>query len=258
LNNALTIKTVAVNHSPAPPPATETTSKIEFRGKPSVSIVIPVLNEGDRVSESITKAWQAGADDVIVVDGGSTDQTIALAESSNCRIVKATAGRGQQLNAGAASATGDILLFLHVDNWMDVSAADQIRDAMNDAECVGGGFKQRIDSKKFAFRILEFGNYIRATGQRLVYGDQGLFVRRSVFESLGGFPEIPLMEDFEFSQTLFQGRRKPVMLPGPLHVDPRRWEKTGVIRQTMRNWRIATAYRCGASPESLYQRYYQD
>jgi len=247
-----------VNHSPAPPPATETTSKIEFRGKPSVSIVIPVLNEGDRVSESITKAWQAGADDVIVVDGGSTDQTIALAESSNCRIVKATAGRGQQLNAGAASATGDILLFLHVDNWMDVSAADQIRDAMNDAECVGGGFKQRIDSKKFKFRMIEFGNYIRAKGQRLVYGDQGLFVRRSVFESLGGFPDFPLMEDFVFSQTLFQRQRRPVILPGPLHVDPRRWEKTGVIRQTLRNWRIATAYRFGASPESLYQRYYQD
>jgi rSAM/selenodomain-associated transferase 2 len=247
-----------VNRKPTSPSTTPSNPSAESPQTITVSIIIPTLNEGDLIAEAIEKAWQTTADEVILSDGGSTDQTIAVAQGLNCKIVKTSPGRGQQLNAGAAVATGDILLFLHVDNWLDTSAADQIRAALHDNVCVGGGFKQRIDSEKFAFRMVEFGNYVRAKKQRLVYGDQALFVRRSVFQSLGGFPEIPLMEDFVFSQTLFQGQRRPVMLPGPLHVNPRRWEKTGVLRQTFRNWRTAAAFRLGASPESLYQRYYQD
>ena len=223
-----------------------------------VSIIIPVLNEAELIVTAIEKAWNCGADEVIVADGGSADGTIGLAEEANCQFTQSLPGRGQQLNAGAKVSTGDVLLFLHVDNWADKNAAQQIRDAMADQDCIGGGFKQRIDSRRLIFRLIEIGNHLRATQQGLVYGDQGMFVRRDVFESQGGFPEIPLMEDFKFSETLFQAKRKPTMLAGPLHVSARRWEKMGVLKQTLRNWRIAAAYRKGASPESLYQRYYQD
>ena len=247
-----------MNRHPTLPPAAASDLLTESVQRIGISIIIPVLNEAGRIEDAIAKAWQASADEVIVSDGGSTDQTVAVAEKSNCTVVKTIPGRGQQLNAGAAQASGDILLFLHADNWLNAGAAEQIREAMQDSECLGGGFKQRINSNTFAFRLVEHGNYFRAKRQRLVYGDQGLFIRRTVFESLGGFPDTPLMEDFVFSQKLFQGNRKPVMLPGPLHVDPRRWKKSGVLRQTIKNWKTAIAFRLGASPESLYQRYYQD
>ena len=223
-----------------------------------VSIIIPVLNEEELIVTAIDNAWNCGADEVIVADGGSVDDTIRLIEKANCQFIQSLPGRGQQLNAGARVASGDVLLFLHVDNWAVENAMQQIRDAMSDQECIGGGFKQRIDSHRPIFRLIEIGNQLRATYQRLVYGDQGMFVRRKVFQSLGGFPEIPLMEDFKFSETLFKGKQKPTMLAGPLHVSARRWEKMGVLKQTLRNWQIAAAYRRGATPESLYQRYYHD
>lgn len=203
-------------------------------------------------------AGRSGTDEVIVVDGGSTDQTVANAQHKDCVLVHSPPGRGQQLNAGAERCTGDVLLFLHVDNWVQPGAADQIRHAMRQPSCVGGGFRQKIENSKPVFRLIEWGNFARAKFQRLVYGDQGLFVRRSEFESLGGFSDIPLMEDFLFSQTLFHQHRKPTILAGPIHVSSRRWEKNGVVKQTISNWRIAYAFRRGVPPEELYRRYYHD
>ena len=248
------MRSAPLNSKPTSSPELNNGSSESFR----VSIIIPVLNEAELIATAVDKAWQCGADEVIVADGGSADDTSERAETANCQFIQSSPGRGQQLNAGANLATGDALLFLHVDNWAEEGAVQQIRDAMSNVHCVGGGFKQRINSKRLIFRFIEIGNLLRASQQRLVYGDQGIFVRRNIFESLGGFPEIPLMEDFKFSQTLFRGQHKPMMLAGPLHVSARRWEKMGVLKQTVRNWRIAAAYRRGASPESLYERYYRD
>jgi len=207
------------------------------------------------MKRAISRAWAAGAFEVIVVDGGSNDDTAEFVLQANAQLVTGIAGRGQQMNLGAAQASGEILLFLHADNWLAADAIDQINSAMSQSEHVGGGFRQKLGSSRWVYRLIEGGNAFRARYQRLVYGDQGMFVRRSVFEQLGGFAEIPLMEDFEFSQRCFRDSA-PLLLKGPIHVDVRRWEHQGVVRTTIKNWQIAKAWRKGVDVEELYKRYY--
>lgn len=219
-----------------------------------ISVVIPVLNEQAVVAAALQRAWTAGAYEVILADGGSKDGTIEAAEAANCRIISAEPGRASQMNAGASIATGDVLLFMHADNWLIESGCNQIREALEQSDVCWGGFRQQIEDPSVLFRLIERGNSIRCQWQSLVYGDQGLFVKRSLFESLGGFPTLPLMEDFEFSRRLAkQGR--PALLPGPIHVSARRWKAKGLARQTLRNWAISGAYRLGVSPNRLARWY---
>lgn len=207
------------------------------------------------MKKAISMAWAAGAFEVIVVDGGSDDNTAKFVLQSNAQLVSGVSGRGQQMNLGAAQASGEILLFLHADTWLAENAIEQINSAMAQSDSVGGGFRQVLQSGRWVYRLIEAGNAFRARYQRLVYGDQGIFVRRSVFEQLGGFAEIPLMEDFEFSQRCF-GDSTPLLLEGPIHVDVRRWQRQGVVRTTINNWKIAAAWRQGVKAEELYKRYY--
>jgi rSAM/selenodomain-associated transferase 2 len=204
---------------------------------------------------AISRAWAAGAFEVIVVDGGSDDNTARIAQQTNAQLVTCVSGRGQQINLGAAHASGEILLFQHADNWLPDNALQQINAAMSQGDLHGGGFRQRLQSSRWIYRLIEFGNAFRARNLRLVYGDQGMFVRRSVFEQLGGFAEIPLMEDYEFSQRCFRDSA-PLLLDGPIHVDVRRWERDGVVRTTINNWRIARAWRQGVDVNQLYELYY--
>jgi len=207
------------------------------------------------MKKAIARAWAAGAFEVIVVDGGSDDNTAKFAQQSNAQLVTGASGRGQQMNLGAARANGEVLLFLHADNWLADGAIDQISSAMSQSDHVGGGFRQKLESSRWVYRLIESGNAYRARYQRLVYGDQGMFFRRSVFEELGGFADIPLMEDYEFSQRCFRDS-VPLLLNGPVHVNVRRWERHGVIRTTIKNWQIARAWRQGVDAEELYKRYY--
>ena len=207
------------------------------------------------MKKAVERAWAAGAFEVIVVDGGSDDNTAKFALQSNAQLVTGASGRGQQMNLGAAKASGEILLFLHADTWLADDAISQINSAMSQSDHVGGGFRQKLGSSRWVYRLIEAGNAFRARYQRLVYGDQGIFVRRSVFEQLGGFAEIPLMEDFEFSQRCFRDSA-PLLLTGPIHVDVRRWERQGVTHTTIKNWQIARAWRQGVDVEELYKRYY--
>jgi rSAM/selenodomain-associated transferase 2 len=222
-----------------------------------VSIVIPVINEAPRVEIAIERAWQAGADEVLVVDGGSHDETAAIASGSRCDLLRSDPGRSIQQNTGAEAATGDVLTFLHADNWLEPGAIDQIRQAVLDPKVCCGAFHQVIEADGLLYRLLEQGNALRAKRRGLPYGDQGIFVRRQTFEQLGGFPNQPLMEDLIFMRRARRMTR-PILLPGPLHVDARRWQRHGVIRQTLRNWCLIAAYHLGASPARLahfYQRH---
>ncbi len=220
-----------------------------------VSVVIPALNEQAGIAAAIASAWRAGADEVIVADGGSQDQTCAVAAPRVTRLIQGPPGRGLQLNAGAAAATGDCLLFLHADNRLARGTCQQIRDVLaDDAPCQWGAFHQRIEASGRVFRWLERGNAYRVARWGWAYGDQAIFVRRAFFAEQGGFPAVPLMEDLIFSRAASRVVR-PRLLPGPVFVSPRRWQAHGVVRQTLRNWALVWAFRLGVSPERLAAYY---
>lgn len=224
-----------------------------------ISAIIPVVNEEGKVRQAIEKAWQAGADEVIVVDGNSSDKTFDLAQKSSCSVYQSTPGRANQQNHGVQQANGGVVLFLHVDTWLAPGSCKQIRECLQDPSVQAGAFEQRIGSNRRLIQWIAKGNARRVRWFNLAYGDQGIFVRKDVFDSLGGFPEVPLMEDYILSQRLRKSS-KLALLPGPIHVDPRRWERYGPIRQTLRNWLLVFAFRIGISPARLanyYQRHDQ-
>ena len=219
-----------------------------------LSVIIPALNEAANISRSIHTAWTAGANEVIVVDGGSDDATPWLAATAKCKLLESACGRATQQNVGARAANGDVLLFLHADNWLAAAVAEQIDAALADPRRVCGALRQKIEAQGPAYRLLEFGNNLRVRLFGMPYGDQAIFVKRSVFEDVGGFSEVPLMEDVLLMQRL---RRLawPVLLPGPVYVSPRRWERNGITRQTLRNWWLLARFTCGASPQTLAKNY---
>ncbi len=221
---------------------------------PTVSIIIPVLNEEVRIADCINQARVLAPVEVIVVDGGSTDRTLELASRAD-RVLPSARGRATQMNTGAAAATGEVLLFLHADCWLEPAGMAEIRSTLGSRpEVVGGCFRQILDHAGWVYRGLEWGNASRVRWPGWIYGDQGLFVRRSVFEALGGFPVLPLMEDLYFSKSLRQAGRLALLGPH-LHVSTRRWEQTGPIRQTLRNWWFILAAHLGTPLDELARQY---
>ncbi len=217
-----------------------------------ISVVIPAINEAATVAAAIESALAAGATDVIVADGGSEDDTAQIAgDAGATKVVRSLPGRGIQLNAGAVFAEREVVLFLHADSRL---AEPCLRQICDHPDLVWGAFRQRIDSPRRIFRLLEWGNAMRVQLRRMPFGDQAIFVRREVYKREGGFAEIPLMEDVALSKVLRKISR-PLLLEGPVHVSARRWQQHGVIRQTLRNWSLQTAYAMGTSPEKLKQRY---
>ncbi len=221
---------------------------------PRVSVIIPALNEAARIAETIAAARAAGADEVVVVDGGSRDATIPQAAGAD-RVLSSLPGRAVQQNRGAAVATGNVLVFLHADCLPAPGSITVLRDVLNrDPDIVGGCFQQRIDAAGWAYRLWEWGNLRRVLWWRMAYGDQGLFLRRDVFTAIGGFPEWPLMEDVGLMERL-RGRGRFVVLWPRLVVSARRWRKRGLLRQTALNWTLLTLYALGVAPKHLARLY---
>jgi rSAM/selenodomain-associated transferase 2 len=219
-----------------------------------LSVIIPAWNEAAGIERAIQSAWLAGADEVIVADGGSTDDTAELAKRARARVHVTPTGRAAQQNAAAQVASGDVLLFLHADNSLAAGTRAQIELALASEGVVHGALRQRIDAAGLKYRWLERGNALRVRFFGLPYGDQAIFLRATVFRQLGGFPNVPLMEDLILMQKV---RRFawPALLPGPVYVSPRRWQRHGVVRQTLRNWLLVTAHTCGLSPARLAKFY---
>lgn len=223
----------------------------------SVSIIIPTLNESANIESSLRSARALGGLEIIVSDGGSGDDTVAkthrLSRDVECDVIviDAPRGRGRQLAAAAEIAQGDVLLFLHADNRLHPDALSQMEKAQWP---VWGGFRQRIDGPQLAFRVLEFGNLMRARLLGRVFGDQAIFVHRRQYVETGGFADVELMEDVLLSSRLHRHHR-PRILAGPVTVDPRRWLDRGVIQQTWLNWQIQYAFARGATTQELRKRY---
>ncbi|MCA8997528.1 MAG: TIGR04283 family arsenosugar biosynthesis glycosyltransferase [Planctomycetaceae bacterium] len=220
---------------------------------PRISVIIPVLNEEEHIADVIAATRRAGECEIIVCDGGSTDQTIIRANDADL-VLQTKPGRAAQMNAGAAEATGRVLLFLHADCRLSEGFHQAILSALTDPKVVGGCFQQSIDNKRPIYRGIEWGNAQRVHWLGWIYGDQGLFIKRELFAKLHGFPPVPLMEDLYLSKQLHRHGRLTV-LPGPLMVDARRWEKTGPIRLTLRNWSFIVLAHLGVSLDQLASCY---
>ena len=223
-----------------------------------LSILIPTLNEEETIGDAIRRASdlgeQIGLVEIIVADGGSEDATVEIATRLGVRVVSSLRGRGLQLRHASKYASGDVLLMLHADCWLDPEAASQISNSLQDGSIDAGAFRQHIDAQGMMYRALEWGNAFRARWLRTPYGDQGIFVRRELLNEVGGVPDLPLMEDVELARRL-RRHTKFALLPGPLHVSARRWRRRGVARQTVKNWMVLGAYVSGVSAKRLAKWY---
>ena len=222
----------------------------------SLSIIIPCLNEGAVIGgalEALVPYRQRGVE-IIVVDGGSNDDTLANAHDGADHVVSTARGRALQMNAGAALASGEIMLFLHADCRLPPSADALIMDGLRHARKSWGRFDVRLSRRSPVLRIVGELMNLRSRVSGIATGDQGIFINRTLFEAVGRFPEIPLMEDIELSRRLKRHAR-PLCIPDPVTVSARRWEKHGVLRTILLMWRLRLAYWCGADPRTLALRY---
>ncbi len=223
---------------------------------PLLSIIIPSLNESDTICNTVKSALRGSNVEVIVCDGGSRDGTPALAEEAGARVlISPKRGRGHQLNMGALCAKGEILLFLHADTLLPAGFDSLIRDAVNKYEADGGAFQLSIDGNGLGFRIVEAMANIRSKWWRMPYGDQAFFIKRPVFRRLGGYKEIPFMEDFDFIRR-FRKEQRLVILSAKIVTSGRRWRNHGLLKTTILNQLIIAAYLCGVSPQRLAGIYY--
>ena len=219
----------------------------------TISIIIPILNEAKILDKTLSQLQlELGHHELIIVDGGSSDDSTRIAEKYG-EVITSARGRAKQLNAGAAAATGDILLFLHADIWLEPEALVAVETALSSGY-IGGGFRQKIDGKRILYRMIEIAGNIRGKYLKVFYGDSGIFVARTDFEKIGGFPDLPILEEMEFSKSLRKLGKTTLIVPH-IHLSARRWEAKGIIRTTLNNWLITLLYFIGVSPEKLAKLY---
>jgi rSAM/selenodomain-associated transferase 2 len=222
----------------------------------SLSIVIPCLNEADGIAATLAalQPFRRRGAEVIVVDGGSSDDTIARAQPGADRVLAAPRGRAVQMNAGVTHARGEILLFVHADCRVPDAADGLIIDGLRRERKSWGRFDVRIDGRAPLLRMVEASMNVRSRVTGIATGDQGLFITRSLFDAVGRFPEIALMEDIELSRRL-KRYGGPLCLRHRITVSARRWERNGVLRTILLMWHLRLAYWLGASPDKLALRY---
>jgi rSAM/selenodomain-associated transferase 2 len=214
------------------------------------SVIIPTLNEENCLAATLRSLGDHHPHQVLVVDGGSTDATCSIAESGGARLLHGPRGRAAQMNHGAASASGDALLFLHADCHLEAGALESAARCLRRRVVSAGCFRMRVEAKGRVYRLIDAAATARVRLTGLVYGDQGLFLTRQRFEDVGGFPDLRLMEDVFISKKLRKLGRVEVV-SRQVHVSPRRWRHQGVVRQTLRNWTLTALAAGGIHPDRL-------
>ena len=214
-----------------------------------ISVVVPTLNEEGYIAKTLRLLRQHRPHQIIVVDGGSRDATCQLAKEADL-LLHSVPGRARQMNLGAEQASGDILLFLHADCSLEPGALTEVERVLHQPKVAAGCFQMRVRADGPLYRLIDACATARVRLTGLMYGDQGLFLRRDLFFSLGGFPSVKLMEDLLFSRRL-QRTGRIVVIPKRIFVSPRRWQQTGLIRQTLRNWTLTTLAAAGIHPDRL-------
>lgn len=220
-----------------------------------VSYIIPTLNEANKLSATLSRVdGQSGNKEIIVVDGGSADDTVEIARQYDCSVLKSPTGRGIQMNCGANAATGNILFFLHSDTLLPKYASEEVESILENPQTTAGSFQLSFDNPSRLLRL--YSKCSSINNAYFTYGDQGLFLRRKTFEALGGFQPYPFLEDIEFQLRLrrlggFHKSKQSVK------TSARRFERNGIVKQQLLNLAIIAAYRIGFSPHQL-KRFYSN
>ena len=226
----------------------------EENGKaPYISVIIPTLNESDNIESVIENAGNEDAE-IIVVDGGSTDDTVKRADAAGARVERSGKGRAVQQNQGAEIARGNVLLFLHADTRLPAGYVHQIFETLMDPEVLLGAFLFKTDMETPAMRLIEYAANIRSRYLKLPYGDQGFFLRKSTFEEVGGFPEVAMAEDL-FLARLLGKQGKVEIVPAPVVTSARRWRSRGIFQTTLINYIIAVGCYMGIPHHRLAALY---
>ena len=228
-------------------------------GTPVISIILPVLNEAGMINEAIARLReieQGNLAEIIVVDGDAEGSTVRAIQFEGIRTALSAHGRARQMNRGAGLALGDILLFLHADTELPRNALTLIAAAMKDSRSVAGAFDLGMKSDKPMFRVTEKYVFFRTRLTRIPFGDQAIFMRRSFFDELGGYRDIPIMEDVEIMKRIRKRGDKIIVIPEKVMTSARRYEQEGIVSCTLRNWMLQILYALGVSPERL-ERFYR-
>jgi rSAM/selenodomain-associated transferase 2 len=223
------------------------------------SVIIPVFHESYSINTVLQKLREHQSREnleIIVVDGSDQHDTIDVIHSKNVICLGSQKGRARQMNAGAAVARGEVLIFLHADTHMPDNAFRCIKSVLEDTMVVGGAFDLGIRSDRVIFRVIAKIASLRSRITRIPYGDQGIFMRRKYFHTIGGYRDVPLMEDVDIMQRIKKRRDTICILPEKVYTAPRRWEGEGILYCTLRNWIVRVLYSFGVSPHKLV-RYYR-
>jgi len=222
----------------------------------ALSIIIPCLNEARFIGATLLalQVLRNRGSEIILVDGGSDDQTQQLAEAYVDTIVQSPPGRAVQMNAGADIASGRLIWFLHADTIPDVDTLERIEGLANNSGSQWGRFRVRFDHPSLIFKYIAWMMNTRSRLTAVATGDQGIFVSSDLFKQVGGYQEIPLMEDIALSKSL-RSIQRPLCCKEALTTSSRRWQQAGILRTILLMWTLRAAYALGADPVKLAQRY---